>query len=503
MYILECADGSYYTGSTMDLEKRLWQHQNGFGANHTRRRLPVKLVYCEFCDRVDDAYKREKQIQGWSRKKKKALIEENWEKFIEFSKNFTQSNSVSGQLASTGSANVHPELVEGYDPLASTGSANARTFLQPADFESLREWMIGLLADIVAIESPTTDKAAVDRLGLQLAAEARSQGAQVQTHPRQESGDCLVCRWNSAANSTGLLILCHMDTVFPMGSLAQMPWRREQGKIFGPGTMDMKAGIVQTLAVIRKLRESGRMPKSPLTLLLTCDEETGSLYSRTLIETLARQAEAAFCMEPAMANGAIKTSRKGTGDITLEVRGVAAHAGVNHEKGHSAIEEMAHHILAAQALTDYTKGTTVNVGVVSGGTRPNVVPEHARAEIDFRVQNLNELDRLQAWVDGLRPVNPGTSLSARLELNRPPMPRDATMARSFEKARVLAAQIGLDLQETGTGGGSDANFVAPLGIPVLDGLGPIGDGAHSEREFFWEDSLLDRAALLAALIENF
>jgi glutamate carboxypeptidase len=374
--------------------------------------------------------------------------------------------------------------------------------LQPVDFEPLREWMVALLADLVAIESPSTDKAAVDRLGLRLAAEASKMGAQIETYPRTEAGDCLACRWNPAAGSTGLLILCHMDTVFSLGTLAHMPFHRADGKIAGPGTMDMKGGIVQALAVIRRLQETGRMPARPLTLLLTTDEETGSLSSRALIETNARQAEMVFCLEPAMANGAIKTSRKGTGDIFLEVHGVAAHAGVNHEKGRNAIEELAHHVLSAQHLTDYTNGTTVNVGVVAGGTRPNVVPELARAEIDFRVQDIREVGRLQAWVDALRPLIPGVSLTARLELNRPPMPRDARMARSFEKAHALAARIGLDLQETGTGGGSDANFVAPLQVPVLDGLGPIGDGAHSEREFFWENSLLERAALLAALLEN-
>ena len=378
----------------------------------------------------------------------------------------------------------------------------SQQLFQPTDFEPQREWMVALLAELVAIESPSTNKKAVDRLGQRLTLEAQKAGAQVQVHPREQAGDCLVCRWNPADGSTGLLILCHMDTVFDLGTLAQTGFHRAEGKISGPGTMDMKAGIVMSLAVINRLLETMRMPAHPVTLLLTSDEETGSLHSRELIETLARQARAVFCLEPAMASGAIKTSRKGTGDIFLETQGIAAHAGVNHEKGRNAIEELAHHILSAQALTDYAKGTTVNVGVVSGGTRPNVVPEHAYAEIDFRVEQLGEVARLQAWVDELRPVIAGVSLRARLELNRPPMPRDATMAASFEKARALAAQIGLDLQETGTGGGSDANFVAPLGVPVLDGLGPVGDGAHSEREFFWEDSLLERAALLAALIQS-
>lgn len=373
--------------------------------------------------------------------------------------------------------------------------------LRPADFEPLRQWTVALLKELVEIESPSTDKAAVDRVGKRLASEALALGARVENHPRQASGDCLVCRWNTKPENNGILILCHMDTVFDIGTLDRMPWRREAGKIFGPGVMDMKGGIAQSLAVIRALRENGRLTKRPVTLLLTPDEETGSLHSRELIEKLARKAEAVLCLEPALAGGAIKTARKGTGDIVLETRGVAAHAGGNHEKGRNAIEELAHHILSAQKLTDYSRGTTVNVGIVAGGTRTNVVPDAARAEMDFRVEDIREVERLRSWAENLRPVLEGTSVRAHVEVNRPPMPRDTLMAQSFEKARSLASQVGIDLREAATGGGSDANFVAPLGVPVLDGLGPVGDGGHSEREFIWEDTLLERGALLAALIQ--
>jgi len=203
-----------------------------------------------------------------------------------------------------------------------------------------------------------------------------------------------------------------------------------------------------------------------------------------------------------VASGAIKTARKGTGDIEIQVRGVSAHAGIDHAKGRNAIAELAHHVIAAQSLTDYERGTTVNVGVIHGGTRGNVVPDEASALVDFRVTTMDEFHRLEGWVKTLAPVTPGTTVSAALTLNRPPMPRDATMQQSFVKAQALARQLGFELSEGSTGGGSDANFVAPLGIPVLDGLGGVGDGAHSEREYVLVDSLPERAALLAALLLN-
>jgi len=232
----------------------------------------------------------------------------------------------------------------------------------------------------------------------------------------------------------------------------------------------MKGGIVQLLSVIRAFQWHHLWPDRPVTALFTSDEETGSLTSRSLIEDVARQAAVVFCLEPALANGAVKTARKGTGLIDLQVKGVAAHAGVNHALGRNAIEELAHHILAAQRQTDYERGTTVNVGVVHGGTRPNVVPDEAQAEVDFRVETMDEYTRLDVWVKNLAPVLQDTQVLASIHLNRPPMPRDETMARTFEKACQIGRSLGLELAEGSTGGGSDANFVASLGIPVLDGL---------------------------------
>ena len=302
--------------------------------------------------------------------------------------------------------------------------------------------------------------------------------------------------------SGGILLLSHIDTVFDVGTLAAHPFHEVDDRIFGPGVLDMKAGVAILLGVIRQLKQAGKFPTRPITALFTTDEEVGSLTSRELIETEARKASVVFCLEPALANGAIKTSRKGTGDIKLVVRGIAAHAGIDHEMGRNAIEELATHILAAQKLTDYSKGTTVNVGIIHGGTRANVVPAEAVAEIDFRVTSAAEVDRLTQWTQALKPVIDGTTITAVISLDRPPMSRDALMAQTFENARSIAQTIGLNLAEGSTGGASDANFIAPLGIPVLDGLGGVGDGAHSEREYVLKASLSERAALLAALLLN-
>lgn len=357
-----------------------------------------------------------------------------------------------------------------------------------------------LLKELVLIESPSTDKKAVDRLGRYLIPNLTELGGEVEVFPQETNGDHIACRWGSGPS--GLLILCHMDTVYDLGTLERQPYLEADGKIFGPGVLDMKDGIANLLTVLRVFHQQGIWPTRPITALFTSDEEIGSLTSRDLIVDLARQSAAVFCMEPALPNGAIKTARKGTGDIDIRVKGIAAHAGTDHEKGRNAIEELAYHIIEAQKLTDYTRGTTVNVGVIGGGTRGNVVPEEAHALIDFRVQTLDEVERLQAWVDHLSPVISGTSVSANLIVDRPPMPRDAVMAGAFEKARAIAQGLGMALTEGSTGGGSDANFVAPLGILVLDGLSGVGDGAHSEREYVIADSLPKRAALLAGLLLN-
>ena len=361
-----------------------------------------------------------------------------------------------------------------------------------------------LLQLLVEIESPTHEKAAVDRVGEIVAEEARKLGAQVEIIPNKETGDHVLARFqtfNASLPSSGsILLLCHMDTVFPLGTIEKFPYRERDGKITGPGTLDMKAGIVIALAAIEEAQRSGL--KRPVTLLCTSDEETGSLTSRELIERLAKESELVLVLEGGLVDGALKTWRKGVGEFKVRTNGRAAHSGGDHEKGRNAIEEMAHQVIAIQKLTDYSRQTTLNVGVIQGGTVSNVVPEEALIQVDVRVMQPGEWERLEREMSKLEPVLDGTSIEITGGLNRPPMPFDDTMKAAFGKAKSIAARIGMDLKAGGTGGASDANFVAPLGIPVLDGLGAVGEGYHSEREYIFADSLDERVRLVSALLRE-
>jgi glutamate carboxypeptidase len=384
--------------------------------------------------------------------------------------------------------------------------------------------MSDLLRTLVEHESPTTSKASVDRLGSLLAERLHDLGAEV-VFDRQESvGDHVVARWarwarwagqpsaeRPAAESVaadaaepqraqGALILCHMDTVWDLGTLARQPCAIHEGRLYGPGVYDMKASIVIVLAALDGLRELGRWPAGPLTVLVTSDEERGSRTSRALIEAEAARSRIVLCMEPALSNGALKTFRKGTGLYHVTAFGRATHAGADHQTGVNAIEEMALQILALQHMTSYPLGTTLNVGTVSGGTRTNVVPERADCWVDLRVATRAEGERMHRALLALQPQLPGARLEVSGALNRPPMERDALMLATFARARDVAAQIGLSLAQGESGGGSDANFTAAQGVPTLDGLGAIGNGAHAVDEHVVLASLPQRAALLAALL---
>jgi glutamate carboxypeptidase len=360
--------------------------------------------------------------------------------------------------------------------------------------------IIALLKRLVEAESPSHDKAGVDRVGAIVAEECRRLGARLEILPQSPTGDQILAQWGQGTG--GILLLAHMDTVFPIGTLAKMPFHEQDGKLFGPGTSDMKGGIVVCLTAMAALKTEGRLGDRPVTAFFTADEEIGSQASRAQIEELAHGSNLVLVLEPGLSQGALKTWRKGVGDFTIRVLGRAAHAGGDHEKGRNAIEELAHQVLAIQKLTDYDKGTTLNVGLIRGGIATNVVPDEATAEIDLRVLEAAETERIMAALKSLKPVLEGTRLEVTGELNRPPMPCDATMQATFEKARAIAARAGIDLLASGTGGASDANFIAPLGIPVLDGLGPVGEGAHSEREYILTSSLLERTCLLAALLRE-
>ena len=363
--------------------------------------------------------------------------------------------------------------------------------------------MKSLLKRLVETESPSADKSAVDRVGAIVAEEARRLGADVQVTPNAENGDLVLARFQHSSPTLhpSILLLCHMDTVFPLGTLEKMPYREADGKIFGPGVLDMKAGIVISLAAIEELQNAGGLNR-PVRLLCTSDEEVGSLTSKTRIESLAKEADLVLVMESALLDGSLKTWRKGVGEFWVRAKGRAAHAGSAHKQGRNAIEEMAHHVLAIQKLTNYERQTTLNVGVLHGGTVSNVVPEEALAQVDVRVMQPGEWERIEVEMQALKPVLDGISLEVTGGLNRPPMPFDERAKVTFEKAKFIAEKVGIELKAGGSGGGSDANFVAPLGIPVLDGLGAIGEGYHSEREFIFADSLQERVTLLATLIKN-
>jgi len=357
---------------------------------------------------------------------------------------------------------------------------------------------VALLRQLVELESPSTDKAALDRLGAFIAAQLRDAGASVEVVPQTAAGDHLVATLGHGG-ARPVMTMCHIDTVWPLGTLATMPWREEDGKLRGPGVYDMKASTAMLITVLRYLRDTGTQPARPVRMLFTTDEETGSETSRALIEAEAQKAALALCMEPALSNGALKTFRKGTGGFTVTAYGRAAHAGADHAKGINAIEEIARQITALHQMTNYEVGTTVNVGVIAGGTASNVVPERAQIEVDIRVSTQAEGVRMVKTILALQPQLPGARVQVTGGLNRPPMERTPLVVETFKKAQALAAGIGLELIEGSTGGASDANFTSVF-TPTLDGLGAVGNGGHATDEHVIASSLPERTALLAAIL---
>jgi glutamate carboxypeptidase len=356
--------------------------------------------------------------------------------------------------------------------------------------------MIDLLGRLVRIESPSDDVAGLQRFADELATLFGELG------PVERVGDghLRLTLAGTESSAPGTVALCHYDTVWSTGTLEHIPFSVDAAGIArGPGCFDMKGGLVVLYYALQALRSRSLRPRRRLDILFTCDEEVGSLTSRPLIEATARGAAAAFVLESPLPGGTLKTARKGTGDYLVKIHGRAAHAGVEPQKGISATQELAHQIVALHALNDYAVGTTINVGVVHAGTRPNVVPAEAEAHVDVRVETLAEADRIDAAIRGLSAVVPGARLEIDGGLNRPPMERSAAMGRLFEQARAIAAAMQVELAEGSTGGGSDGNFTAALGVPTLDGLGPEGEGAHAAHEHVVTESLPRRAALLAGL----
>ena len=359
--------------------------------------------------------------------------------------------------------------------------------------------MVKLLQELVGLESPSTDKAAVDRLGACLKDRLEALGAEVEVLTQEEAGNHLLARWGD--DKGGALVLCHMDTVWPLGTVSERPFRVEGGWAYGPGALDMKAGIVIGLYAVQALQALGRMPPAPLTFLFNSDEEVESFTSRTAIAAEAKRSRVVYVLEPAIPpDGALKTARKGVGRFRMWVKGRAAHAGSAPEEGRSAILELAHQVLRLHGLNDPATGTTVNVGLIRGGIRSNVVAAEAYAEIDLRVMTPQEGQRMVELIIGMQPETTEVEVRVEGRLTRPPMVRTAQIAELFQTARRLAMVLGVDLQEGLTGGGSDGNLTAALGVPTLDGLGAVGEGAHAAGERVLIRSLPERAALLAGLL---
>ena len=366
--------------------------------------------------------------------------------------------------------------------------------------ESQRDWMVETIEALARLESPTADKAAVDQCGAALAGRLTAIGGRVEHLPRERAGDHLLAEFGCGRSQ--VLLLGHFDTVWPVGQLARMPIGVRDGCLYGPGTFDMKAGIAIAMLASRALAEVGPRPDLRVVMLWTSDEETGSLTSRAAIDEEARRSEAVLVLEPSLPGGALKTNRKGGGEYRLVVRGRVAHAGVDPSRGASAIHELARQIVRIQGLQDLDRGISVNVGTISGGSAANVVAEHAEAIVDVRVPSRAEAARIAAALSALTPETAGTSIEIVGGIDWPPLERTAEVAALFELACEVAAGLGRRLGEGATGGGSDGNYTSALGVPTLDGLGAVGDGAHALHEHVKIDELPWRAALVAGLIQR-
>ncbi len=362
--------------------------------------------------------------------------------------------------------------------------------------------MLQTLRQFVQTESPSLEKNAADRCCEVVAAAWRKRGARVERIAQEHRGDHLRITWwpHKSRPAGQLLVLGHYDTVYATGTLAKMPFRISAGKACGPGVFDMKAGIVQALFALETLQQTNTPVHKRLVFLWTSDEEIGSESSRKLLEAEARRSDAVFVLEPSFGpRGLIKTERKGVGEAELIVQGRASHAGLAPQEGVNAIHELALQIARIQQWNDLRRGTTINVCLLEGGTRTNVIPERARAVFDLRALRISDMRRLERRLHALRPILPGARLEIRGGFNRPPLEHKMSAAL-FARAKSLASRMGLSLGECTVGGGSDGNFTAALGIPTLDGLGAVGDGAHSKHEHILTNTMPARAALLAALL---
>lgn len=370
----------------------------------------------------------------------------------------------------------------------------------PLYFRSRQGEMVHLLKQITALESPTDDKKAVDACSAFVAKEFRKLGCKITTLPQKEIGDLTEIEFAPGRLKTAddeILVLAHIDTVWPVGKIARMPFYISGNKLFGPGVLDMKSGLVILLSALATMRSLNLKPRKRINVFINSAEETGHAASYEVIRRLAKRASVVLCLEPALPGGTLKLERKGRLVIRLDVRGRAAHGGTP-EKGVNAIEELAAQIMRLKKLR--TGETTVNIGVAGGGDKANVVAENAWAVLDIRFWRALDRERILRTVKEMKPALRGSHLKFTVESTTPPMEMTKASARLFEEARELASSIGQSLKGGKTGGGSDASIAAGLGIPTLDGLGPDGDGIHAEHEHILVSSLVERAALLTKLL---
>ena len=374
-----------------------------------------------------------------------------------------------------------------------------------AHFTTRQPDILSLTQQLVERETTSREEARLHEIAGFTARFFQELGAELALFPQTGYGTHLRARFNLGhpPDAPHVLVIGHLDTVWPVGTLQRMPFRlTAEGAAHGPGVFDMKSGIACLVEALRAITTQNLLTKRPVTVLLTCDEEIGSTTSRGLVEEAARHAAAALVLEPPIPGGIVKTGRKGVGVFKLRALGRAAHAGLDPSKGVNALVELAHQTLRLAALNDYERGTTVNVGVVQGGTTSNVVPAEAAAKIDVRFWTPEDGAYLEQAMRQLTPVLPGAQLEIGGGINRPPMPRSPQNVALFEQARALAAELGFELQDGVVGGGSDGNFTAALGVPTLDGLGVDGAGAHADHEHIIVSDIPRRTALLTRLLQT-
>ena len=363
--------------------------------------------------------------------------------------------------------------------------------------------LVELARKLVLAESPSDDKGAVDACAALAAAYAKGFGGRVKLHRQKVFGDVLEARFG-AKSKTGaagrVLLLGHLDTVWPLGTLRRMPWRVRDGRLWGPGTLDMKTGVAMALTAIEMLTEASQLQRE-IVLLLNSDEEVGSPVSRPITERIAQECGAVFVLEPGQGL-AYKTARKGTGNWRIEITGVAAHAGVDFEKGASALRELARVVETVSGWTDLKRGLTVSVGTAGGGSKTNVVPAEAWAEVDVRIARQADGAPMERKFASLQAVDKRCSLAVSGGINRPPMERTRGTVKLYQRARALASALGFDLEEAATGGASDGNFTSALGVATLDGMGAVGEGAHAIHESVRVEHLATRTALLAGMLAS-